>query len=438
MRKVVFSIVLALIFLTFIISCVNDSNHSNLNIHEGNSISDNKEDTLNSNKKETTDNNNEEDLDSDKENISINTTEDFESKTFLSNIPYDKTIEYKTNINGNLTNRSYAVEDDDFIYYVNIKDEYKLYKINKSGNGNQLIYGEEVRGLQYFDEKLYFLKFEEREKYNFDFKIYSAYICSIDRNGNNYVEIISDKEIKNFLILKDKIYYIALSEKEDDMILGIYNLFCYDISENGKNTIYENVYVEGSPSFCYPIIYSGDSIYFMASHNKFVEYNIQTNSVKTVLSTEADYIHINNVIVYGNKIIYKSKNDKDENVGWDLYIVDVTEPEAEPLCLFPESNYPCMMMSYNITDNYVFLSYTKYDKTVPEKSDIVIIRMKHDGSEAVKIKELFCREIYHLPVGEILLINDKLIFFNSHYWEDETNEMIKIMDFDGNELDWDI
>ena len=95
-------------------------------------------------------------------------------------------------------------------------------------------------------------------------------------------------------------------------------------------------------------------------------------------------------------------------------------------------------MRYNITDNYVFFAYTSYEEVAKERSKIFIVRVKHDGSEAVKIKEIDCREIGNWTQDQMYIIDDKLIYFNRHYWEDEIDKMIRVMDFDGNDMNWEI
>lgn len=93
-------------------------------------------------------------------------------------------------------------------------------------------------------------------------------------------------------------------------------------------------------------------------------------------------------------------------------------------------------MHYNITNNYIFFAYTPYDEIVEGRSKIVIVRVKHDGSEAVKIKEIDCREIGNWTQDQMYIVDDKLIYFNRHYWEDEADKMIRVMDFDGNDINW--
>lgn len=127
-------------------------------------------------------------------------------------------------------------------------------------------------------------------------------------------------------MLNDTVYYIAISEHDKfDSEYVRNDLFCYDITKKTKSLIYENVDYQNTPSFYYPVTYNNGNIYFIACYSKFMEYNIETGSIKTILSTEENYIHINNVIIHDNKIIYEGKNDRDEKVAWDLYIIDLTK-----------------------------------------------------------------------------------------------------------------
>ncbi len=118
-----------------------------------------------------------------------------------------------------------------------------------------------------------------------------------------------------------------------------------------------------------------------------------------------------------------------------IYIKDINKDD-EDLCIFTELKQTDMLMSININNNYVFLTYTPHDEIKEGKSKVVFVRMKHDGSEVVKIKEIYRREIGNISQGELYLIDEKIMFIDR--WEHEINNRIKIMDFEGNELDWDI
>lgn len=442
MKKIIFSVILVLIFLIVFMSCVNEKKPSNSNAHEedvnNNSDDSNKKDLSNNNENDS--NNTEKDIDNNTEDNSNNdATDKFTKDLFLSNIPYDKNIEYTSSISGNLTNGSCVADDENSIYYINVKDESKLYKINKNGNDNHLIYDGKVENLQYFNEKLYFLRSEEIGKDPSGIPMYDTYICSIDTDGNNYVEITYDREIKSFLVLNDKVYYIAFSGNGDglDLPSGKYDLFCYDTISKKKSTIYETMFVVDIRHYNSAILVNEDNIYFNTWNDGVVEYNTKENSTKSILNSESDYYTgIGDFIVFKNKLIFKCKDDRKSPNKVGIYIKDIKKPEDKPLLVFSQIKNTDMIMSINITDNYIFLTYTPFDEIVSEKSKIIFIRMKHDGSEVVKIKEILFSEITNLKVGEICLANDKLIFLNR--WGDKLEKIIKAMDFDGNDLNWDI
>ena len=446
MKKIICLVILIIAFLIVFISCINKNNPSNSEIDKGNDISDNKhneEDALdiNSDKKNAIDNfnNDKEDLDNKSDNNSNNITEEFENYRLFGNIPYDKSIKYTSSINGNLSNRANIADDENYIYYINVNDENKLYRVNKDGKDNKLIYEESIRELQCYNGKLYFLKSVEVEKDPSGFPIYDNYICSIDSDGNNYKEITYDREMKKFLILNGKIYYIAFSGLGEglDLLAGQYDLFCYDIESKKKSTIYKFIQIGEDWILDSTLNANGDNIYFLTWFDGIIEYNIKTNNSRVILDEDSDYYTIiTNFIVLNDKLIFKCKDDRTCNNEWKIYLKDIKYDEDKTLCIFSQIKVKEMLMSVNINDSYVFLTYMQFNN-IPEEAKIILVRMKYDGSEVVKIKEIPCMQPDIRPVGQIYIIDDKLIFLNS-LGGGTLENMIKIMDFDGNTLDWDI
>ena len=434
MKKIFFLVILVVFILIMFVSCINENKPLNSNIDEQNDISKNDDKTLDLDISENEENSNN-DTKNDKNNDTIR-------NLFLSDVPYDKSIEYITNINGNSAIGANVVEDEEYIYYVNIKDEKKLYRIKKDGKDNRLIFGERVAKLQYYNEKIYFLRFEKVGEEPSGFPIYDSYVCSIDRDGNNFEEIIKDGEIRNFIVFEDRIYYIAYSGLGEGYILpsGQYDLYCYDTGSKEKSTIYEIIQIGDIPRYDSSLISNKNNIYFETIFDGIVEYNIETNESRVILNKKNEYYtDIKGLMIYDNKLIFDSIDKfKSSDENEELLIEDLRKSNEYLLNIFSIIRDSGRILCANSNNNYIFFAYTLNDEVESEKSKVTIVRVKHDGSEAVKIKELTCREIYHLPVGEIYLVNDKLIFFNSHYLDDEINEMIKVMDFDGNELDWDI
>ena len=447
MKKIIFSIILIIVFLTVFISCINKNNPSNSNIDKKNDINISKEDTfdLNSDKKDIIDNSNnsnKEDIGSNNENNAINSTGNFEEDVFLSNIPYDRSIEYTTNINGNLINRANVAADENYIYYINIKDENKLYRISKDGRDNKLIYEERVEELQCINGKLYFLKPVEVEKHPTGFPLYDKYICSIDSEGNNYEEITYDREMKKFLILNDKVYYIAysgLGPEELRLQDGQYDLFCYDIKSKQKSTVYEFMRIAENWLVNSSLISNDDNIYFETWYDGIVEYNIKTNTSRTILDeySSKDFTKgIGTYILSNNKLIFTHfDSGESPNTKRGISISDIKKTNDETLCIFSDDREDGGISYINFNENYIFMMYVQYD-FISEKKKVIIVRMKHDGSEAVKLEEIPIEYIYQRSTAQIYLIDDKLIFFEKIFRESE--KMIKVMDFDGNEFEWDI
>lgn len=317
------------------------------------------------------------------------------------NESYDKNINYTTNIFANMVNGNKVIEDENSIYYINPKDENKIYVINKDGKNKKKISDKiAYKNLYDYNNKIYFLT--ELKENSEESKLSIGYTT---KDGLDYKILKNNKNIVSFIINDEKIYYIANSEEQDLEGFYIYNLYSSDLLGNEEILIEKNINPE------YNLILDKSNLYYFVGG--FVEYNINNKS-KNVLN-------INNLELY---------TFLDEN----KYKIDIKNLEKEIEKML-ESHY---IRGYNLTEKYIFF-ISETTKDIPEDKYVLsIFRIKHDGTQLVSICDIDYKNIVTNIINEsIYTIGNKLIFIDSSN-NIESKNMIKIFDFDGNYIEWDM
>lgn len=145
----------------------------------------------------------------------------------------DNSYRYNVNLPSNIINGSYIVYDESYIYYINHADSNNLYRIDIKGKKSELLYNGNVSRLYINDSNIFFIN-----KINDDNELYS-----IEKDGKNLKKILADKEILNYSVFENIIYYIAPNGKQADYIIPykIHNLYSYDMTESKINLVFENV-----------------------------------------------------------------------------------------------------------------------------------------------------------------------------------------------------
>ncbi len=133
--------------------------------------------------------------------------------------------------------------------------------------------------------------------------------------------------------------------------------------------------------------------------------------------------NIYDVQIFDNKIYLYNHNI--------LKSINLDESKLENLVNLDE-NY--IIRTVYITDEYVFFTtYNEYKNNVLD-----IYRVKNDGNDLVKIYSIEYPEQLSNIVGDrIFIVNKKIIFFDTNFIIDNKHR-IKVLDFDGNELNWDM
>jgi hypothetical protein len=310
----------------------------------------------------------------------------------------------------NQANGGFFDYDSKNIYYIN---DGKLYSISRTGTYKKLLFDElNVSSFKIYKDKIYLLNYSSYK--NEDFNI----LYSIDNNGENLKLIEGDDfhsythKLRKFILYKDNIYYLRDNYGDDGML---HTVFKYDIENKSSNKNFNILTTESSE----PIEYN-NKLYFRdgLQNDRLIEYN-GDNIKFIVFNKENNHKekYITSIQIVNGYIYYNSKNHISRD---KLY--ESIKPE---IIL---DNEDCMISSINVTKEYVFFINILRN----EKNDVIIRynRMKHDGSDLKTIFEDKFNTLSNIAPMSIYII-DNLIFYR--LWE--TYE-IKVMDFDGNAIDW--
>lgn len=191
----------------------------------------------------------------------------------------------QANTNGNLVNEGLVAEKGDWIYYSNLTENGKLYKIKKDGTGRTQLSNDKCKNINIIDDWVYYAN------YSNDGTLYK-----IKTDGTGRIQLDDTLYIKNINVVKNWIYYRS----------GTYHF--YKIKTDGTEKTKFNADVED-------IAVSGDWIYYTEAYTSNI-YKIKTDGSSTTKLNDdhSYYINIvNNWIYYsngdqGNKI-YKVKTD---------------------------------------------------------------------------------------------------------------------------------
>lgn len=277
------------------------------------------------------------------------------------------------NTTGNLKNGGLVACDNEWIYYSNINDGMKLYKIKKDGTEKTKLYDGIVYYLNLVDNwiycrvnnpnysdcgMLYKIKTDGSESYKLAeaivslfvannwiyFSDYSDDICKIDIQGNNFTSLVDPTFAASEMIFSDGYIYSIGFEDE----LNVKSPYLYKIKENGGE---KNILMKGNTG---RLIIDGNWIYFVSSGFNKIQID---GSQLTKISTEGD----SNYNVADGWIYHR-----DESDGNKLYKVKTDGSGKVKLC----DETPTRI---NIVDDWVYF-YTDAPK-------YQFMRIKKDGSD---------------------------------------------------------
>jgi len=307
------------------------------------------------------------------------------------------------NRSGNQANGKKLDYDKDFIYYIN---DFKLYSIDRKGVNNKLLFDQwYVYKLELYKDKIY-LSFRDKENIG---------VCSINKDGTDLKTIIvvninSSSIYKGFILHNDYLYYFL---ENSDLLNEVYR---YNIISCKPDNDFSFDYVGYISE---PIIYD-EKIYFCGTNNDLIEYDgnehIRHMEFNKNLYEEnyAASVQIMNDYVYYNSKTRISRDSINVLINSEI--------------IFENNDF---LISYiNVTEDYIFF-INRINNYEQNNTDVEIYRIKHDGSDMQKIfEEEF--ELTNIGPQFIYVIDNVLIYSNQI-----TNE-IKLMDYDGNIISWNL
>lgn len=204
----------------------------------------------------------------------------------------------------------------DFIYYINLKDESKIYKISSDGKTNEAVSNVPAYGIFTVFNDVYFISATAAEGTNSQMPVY------VLKEGKAEPELVLDADVQVFSIYGDKIYY---TDSSDNLKLKSANLSGGKSKTLIDTSVYEFVikggkiyYTDGGDSDDTPL-----SLETADLNGNHIETLID-NAIITMFSISDDVIYYSD---YNNQgTLYKKENGKDaEVVAESAAVVNVDE-----------------------------------------------------------------------------------------------------------------
>lgn len=328
-------------------------------------------------------------------------------------IPYDTSIQYRTNQSSNIVNGGQIIDVEDYIYYTDGKS---LNRIDKQGKKSELVLESSAYKLYLYNDEIYYLGYDKAND------IYGIFhLNKLTFKSNLILEGYND----SFVIYNDIIYYAYYDTNKNGVLLYSYNM-------NTKENIFINENLADVRDRDNIVIYKDKIIYALSDNNYgeiLMQYDI-AEAKSYELKNTSDLLNFINgftsakMQVYDNELfanfsgaVYKATID--EGIKWELIISRLDdEGHIYQLC---------------VTDNYIFF-FTNQFMLSSDIHYFHIIRMKHDGSE---ITNIYDSEEHNKDGGstgafaKMYIVEDKIFLLKSGYQK-------IVLDFNGNVLDWDM
>jgi hypothetical protein len=322
----------------------------------------------------------------------------------------DKTIKkVPKNKSPNQANAGMIDYDDQAIYYT---DNGKLYTISKDGKDKKILFDKyDVYSFEIFEGRIY-IEFKSKGLYG---------ISSIDMNGKDlkYIDINNINSDINwfngFNMCNNYIYYYLGNYGSDSQIYSDFNMvYRYNIKNNKIDDKF-NILV-GNMSL--PVVYN-NKLYLQDSEHLDRLIEIDDNNINYInfkISEHKDQ-YTTSIQIFDGYIYYHGKN----------YICRDNLISAEKTELILQ-NEGYIIGSMNVTTEYIFFNNVMFEE---DKTTVQLNRVKHDGTEMKTIfVDILKKENTHMASSPIYVVDD-LIFYRLR-----ESDKIKVMDFDGNILDW--
>lgn len=258
------------------------------------------------------------------------------------------------NTNCNISNLGYIDEEDNFLYYSNIKDGSKLYKSNLNGEKDVLICEDIPNYINVIGEWIYY------SSVNNGFRLYK-----IKKDGSEKTRLNRDSThwIK---VIGEWIYY---GKKGDD------GQELYKIKKDGseKTKIIKDK--------IYGFIIKDNWIYYSNESQNHNIYKVKLDGTSEVKLNSDESILVD---IIGNNIYYQNHNDENK-----IYKIDINGKNKTKI------NDDDSQFS-NISDGWIYYSNSN--------DDLKLYKVKIDGSNKEKLSDI--------GAGEINIVGNYI-----YYWE---------------------
>lgn len=231
------------------------------------------------------------------------------------------------NSNGNLNNSGIMVEAKDWLYFLNIKDEQKLYRFKNDGTSVEKFSDAKALFLNYIDPYLYYVSGDDQQ------------IHQVNLNDKSDL-VFSEHKVSRLLVTNDLMYYI-----KDD------KLFSMDLKAKNEKQLSDQRVMSFNVE--------NKDIYIVNDQQEL----FKLGETKTKISDKS--IRVFNVL--GNSIYYIDESDQH------LYRMNSSGEESKVL-----TEKPVTML--NVSEDWIY--YSDSDNGVSN-----LMKMKLDGSSSEVINQ---------------------------------------------------
>lgn len=337
-----------------------------------------------------------------------------ELDTYSTKIPYDTSIQYKTNQSSNMVNGGQIIDVNDYIYYTNGR---LLNRIDKQGNKSELIFESIVLKLYLYNDEIYYSGYDK------DNDMYGIFQLNKITFENN---LILEGYTDSFVIYNDIIFYTNYTDTNTN------ELYLYSYNMNTKENIFIDRNLAAVRDRDNIVIYNDKIIYALSDNNYgeiLMQYDIskakscELENKSTLFNLRGGFtsakmqMYNNKLFATFNGAVYKATIDK--GINWEQIIPRLDdEGYIYQLC---------------VTDNYIFF-FTNQFMLSNDVHYYHIFRMKHDGSE---ITNIYDSEEENTDGGStgiyarMYIAEDRIFLF-------KFGHQAIVLDFNGNVLDWNI
>ncbi|MDX8363468.1 S-layer homology domain-containing protein [Cytobacillus sp. IB215316] len=195
--------------------------------------------------------------------------------------------------------------DDEYVYFINMTDNYTGYKVKKDGSGLKKIIDESMYELYVQDESIFYIS----DVYD------TAKIIKTDLEGNKKEIIV--ESVHSFYVENNTIYFI---KKHNDNSFGIYSI---DTDGNDQKLLRDNIFATG-------VLSDEDYLYFQSDDEHIYRIKRDGSDLQKILDKPAHYF------LFEDKIIFLEyfKNNNSQEI-FNIYSSDKNGKDKTKLTTEP-------------------------------------------------------------------------------------------------------